>query len=256
MQTKDIEQLGDALFEALTECTTLAPLSSAHPGMTIDDAYAVQHAVKEGLRLVIITGGKSAGVEEAFGRLGVKEFFYHVHDKSDKLDELIAAGLDPSRAAYMGDDIPDLRVMERVALPCCPADAAEEVKAISRYISAKPGGMGCVRDLLEHRDAHPRARHPLPVVQGERGVVTLPPFDAFAVVGRGVEPLGSWPTLAAALEALGHFGDGGCVVVGLTLWRVHEDTDEAGRALLHTALAPHGVRGLEARRAPQWRAAA
>ena len=42
MQTKDIEQLGDALFEALTECTTLAPLSSAHPGMTIDDAYAVQ----------------------------------------------------------------------------------------------------------------------------------------------------------------------------------------------------------------------
>ena len=49
----------------------------------------------------------------------------------------------------MGDDIPDLRVMERVALPCCPADAAEEVKAISRYISAKPGGLGCVRDLLE-----------------------------------------------------------------------------------------------------------
>ena len=42
MQTKDIEQLGDALFEALTECTTLAPLSSAHPGMSVDDAYAVQ----------------------------------------------------------------------------------------------------------------------------------------------------------------------------------------------------------------------
>jgi hydroxymethylpyrimidine pyrophosphatase-like HAD family hydrolase len=66
-----------------------------------------------------------------------------------KLDELIGAGLDPARTAYMGDDIPDLRIMERVALPCCPADAAEEVKAISRYISHKPGGMGCVRDLLE-----------------------------------------------------------------------------------------------------------
>ncbi len=113
------------------------------------DAYAVQHAMKEGMRIVIITGGKSDGVEQSFQRLGVKEFFYHVYDKSAKLDELIAAGLDPSRAAYMGDDIPDLRVMERVALPCCPADAAEEVKAISRYISHKPGGMGCVRDLLE-----------------------------------------------------------------------------------------------------------
>jgi 3-deoxy-D-manno-octulosonate 8-phosphate phosphatase (KDO 8-P phosphatase) len=39
--------------------------------------------------------------------------------------------------------------MQRVALPCCPADAAEEVKAISAYISPKLGGMGCVRDLLE-----------------------------------------------------------------------------------------------------------
>lgn len=114
------------------------------------DAYAVQHAIKEGLRIVIITGGKSAGVEESFGRLGVKEFFYHVFDKSAKLDELIAAtGLDPARAAYMGDDIPDLNVMKRVALPCCPADAAEEIKAISHYISPKNGGMGCVRDLLE-----------------------------------------------------------------------------------------------------------
>ena len=113
------------------------------------DAYAVQHAIKEGLRIVIITGGKSAGVEESFGRLGVKEFFYHVFDKSAKLDELIAQGLDLSRTAYMGDDIPDLRVMGRVALPCCPADAAEEIKAISLYVSNKQGGMGCVRDLLE-----------------------------------------------------------------------------------------------------------
>lgn len=113
------------------------------------DAYAVQHAVKEGLRIVIITGGRSAGVEQAFGRLGVKEFHSSIPDKSAKLDELIATGLDPARAAYMGDDVPDLRVMGRVALPCCPADAAEEVKAISRFVSGRPGGMGCVRDLLE-----------------------------------------------------------------------------------------------------------
>ena len=113
------------------------------------DAYAVQHAVKEGLRIVIITGGRSDGVEQTFGRMRVKEYFHHVFDKSAKLDELIAAGLDPARTAYMGDDIPDLRVMQRVALPCCPSDAAEEVKAISIYISPKAGGMGCVRDLLE-----------------------------------------------------------------------------------------------------------
>ena len=114
------------------------------------DAYAVQHAIKEGLHIVIITGGKSDGVRESMGRLGVKDYFSSVPDKSAKLDELIAStGLDPARTAYMGDDLPDLRIMQRVALPCCPADAAEEIKAISSFISAKPGGSGCVRDLLE-----------------------------------------------------------------------------------------------------------
>jgi 3-deoxy-D-manno-octulosonate 8-phosphate phosphatase (KDO 8-P phosphatase) len=114
------------------------------------DAYAVQHARKEGYRIVITTGGKSDGVRESFGRLRVAEYFDSVHDKSAKLDELIATtSLDPARTAYMGDDLPDLRVMQRVALPCCPADAAEEIKAVSRFISAKPGGHGCVRDLLE-----------------------------------------------------------------------------------------------------------
>ena len=113
------------------------------------DAYAVQHAVKEGYRIIITTGGKSDGVTEAFAGLRVKDFNYHVYDKSAKLDELIAAGLDPQRTAYMGDDIPDLRVMQRVGLACCPADAAPEIKAISAFVSEVRGGMGCVRDLLE-----------------------------------------------------------------------------------------------------------
>jgi 3-deoxy-D-manno-octulosonate 8-phosphate phosphatase (KDO 8-P phosphatase) len=113
------------------------------------DSYAVQHAVKEGFRIVIITGGRSDGMRESFARSRVTEFHDHVYDKSARLDELVAGGLDLARTAYMGDDIPDLRVMQRVALPCCPADAAEEIKAVSRYVSRYPGGGGCVRDLIE-----------------------------------------------------------------------------------------------------------
>lgn len=113
------------------------------------DAYAVQHAIKEGLRIIITTGGKSDGMAQSFARSRVTEYHDHVYDKSAKLDELITGGLDPKRTAYMGDDIPDLRVMSRVAMACCPADAAPEIKAISRFISARNGGMGCVRDLLE-----------------------------------------------------------------------------------------------------------
>ena len=113
------------------------------------DAYAIQHAVKEGLRIIILSGGRSQGVADSFARLGVTEVYLAVPNKMERFDDLVAHGLDPARAAYMGDDVPDLRVMQRVAFPCCPSDAAEEIKAISAYISSKAGGWGCVRDLLE-----------------------------------------------------------------------------------------------------------
>lgn len=49
----------------------------------------------------------------------------------------------------MGDDIPDYKVMQEVGLAACPADAAQEIKKISQYISPYNGGHGCVRDILE-----------------------------------------------------------------------------------------------------------
>jgi 3-deoxy-D-manno-octulosonate 8-phosphate phosphatase (KDO 8-P phosphatase) len=49
----------------------------------------------------------------------------------------------------MGDDIPDLKVMQMVGLPCCPQDAVPEIKAISSYVSHKNGGKGAVRDIIE-----------------------------------------------------------------------------------------------------------
>jgi 3-deoxy-D-manno-octulosonate 8-phosphate phosphatase (KDO 8-P phosphatase) len=113
------------------------------------DAYAVQHAIKEGLRIIIITGGKSQGVKDSFARLGVHEVHMATADKLALFDRLVDEGLDPGETAYMGDDIPDLRVMQRVAFPCTPCDGAVEIKAISAFISRYPGGGGCVRDLLE-----------------------------------------------------------------------------------------------------------
>jgi len=113
------------------------------------DGYAVQHAVKEGLRIIIISGGHSVGVRTVLERLGVTEIHLGTKDKQHLFERLVAEGLDPATTAYMGDDIPDLRVMQRVAFPCTPSDGAEEIKAVSVFISRHPGGGGCVRDLLE-----------------------------------------------------------------------------------------------------------
>ena len=50
---------------------------------------------------------------------------------------------------FMGDDIPDYEVMKRCGCPCCPADAAPEIKDLSVYVSDKNGGEGCGRDVIE-----------------------------------------------------------------------------------------------------------
>jgi 3-deoxy-D-manno-octulosonate 8-phosphate phosphatase (KDO 8-P phosphatase) len=123
----------------------LDPVRSFHSR----DLFAVQHAIKEGLRVVIITGGKSLGTQQTFERLGVTEYFCSVRDKSERLNELEGQGLDLTACAYMGDDLPDLRAMKRVGLACCPSDAAAEIKSICHYVSPHAGGHGCVRDLLE-----------------------------------------------------------------------------------------------------------
>jgi 3-deoxy-D-manno-octulosonate 8-phosphate phosphatase (KDO 8-P phosphatase) len=49
----------------------------------------------------------------------------------------------------MGDDLVDYHVMLEIGVPVCPRDAVTEIKRISKYISSRKGGEGCVRDIIE-----------------------------------------------------------------------------------------------------------
>ena len=74
----------------------------------------------------------------------------NVSDKKELFNQILEKeGLSKQEVLYMGDDMPDYSVMQDAGLPCCPADAAEEIKQISRYVSAFNGGTGCVRDVIE-----------------------------------------------------------------------------------------------------------
>ena len=122
------------------------PIRTAH----IKDGYAMQLAVKKGYRLVIITGGKSEAVEDRYGRLGVQDIYMRSAIKMKDFKEVVEKyQLSMDEIMYMGDDIPDLQVMQNVGVPCCPADAAQEIKKTAVYISDKEGGMGCARDIIE-----------------------------------------------------------------------------------------------------------
>ena len=116
----------------------------------VKDGFVLQLAVKLGYRVVVISGGFSKSVETRFEALGIKDVFLGIRDKLIVFDEYITNnGIDPETIVYMGDDIPDYKVMKKVGVPVCPADAAEEIKEISIYISDKKGGEGCVRDIIE-----------------------------------------------------------------------------------------------------------
>ena len=116
----------------------------------IKDGYALQLAVKCGLQLAIITGGKQEAIRERYMGLDIADVFMGVSRKIDVYEEwLLSNGLQSEEVLYMGDDIPDYEVMKLCGCACCPADAAPEIKAISTYISPQKGGEGCVRDVIE-----------------------------------------------------------------------------------------------------------
>ncbi len=116
----------------------------------IKDGYAMQLAVKKGLQLAVITGGKSEAVRTRYVGLGLQNVFMGVSVKLTCYEDWLAeSGLKPEEVLYMGDDIPDYEVMRHCGCPCCPADAAEEIKQIALYVSHYGGGQGCVRDVIE-----------------------------------------------------------------------------------------------------------
>lgn len=118
--------------------------------MNIKDGYALKTAVDAGLRVCIISGGKNEGVRLRLKNLGINDIYLGVENKIEQYNELLEIyNLQPDNILYMGDDIPDIQVMKQVGFPCCPNDAAPEIKNISKYISPLNGGDGCVRDILE-----------------------------------------------------------------------------------------------------------
>lgn len=118
--------------------------------MNIRDGYALQLAIRKGYTVSIISGAQGEGLQKRFVGLGISDYHLGISDKLQKLEEVSRIGkLDLQRTLYMGDDMPDVPVMQAVFLPCCPADACPEVKAISQYISPMAGGKGCVRDVME-----------------------------------------------------------------------------------------------------------
>ena len=118
--------------------------------VNIKDGYAIQHCIKMGYHVAIISGGKSDEIAKRFQKLGVADIYLGASNKFELYEDFRTKyRLDHCNILYMGDDIPDYEIMQKAGVPTCPSDAAYEIKELSVYISNKGGGQGCVRDVVE-----------------------------------------------------------------------------------------------------------
>ncbi len=116
----------------------------------VKDGFAIRNLVKMGFPVAIITGGISNRTRLRYKQLGVKHYYQGARDKVKCLNDFLKkTKIEAKYVLFMGDDLVDFRVMKEVGVPTCPNDAVHDIKAISKYISDKPGGEGCVRDVIE-----------------------------------------------------------------------------------------------------------
>jgi 3-deoxy-D-manno-octulosonate 8-phosphate phosphatase (KDO 8-P phosphatase) len=114
------------------------------------DAYAIQYARRMGYTVLIITGGESQELKKSLEDIGVHEVYLRSSNKVEVYNQAKAKyQFEDYQALYMGDDIPDYKVMEIVGVATCPQDAVTEIKHIAHYQSPILGGKGCVRDVIE-----------------------------------------------------------------------------------------------------------
>lgn len=116
----------------------------------VKDGYAMQYALRKGYLIAILSGGSGDSIRSRMKMLGVEDVYLGSHRKKEIFEDFLKdKQLLPEQVLYVGDDIPDYDVMRLAGVSACPADAAEEIKAVADYISHKNGGCGCVRDVIE-----------------------------------------------------------------------------------------------------------
>ena len=134
----------------LTNGTLIVMPGELYRIMNIRDGFALKTAVDAGFKVVVISGGKSESVRSRLQKLGITDIFLGVDYKIDTMNDILRKyNLSNEEVLYMGDDLPDYEVMKKAGVPCCPADAASDIRNISIYVSHAKGGEGCVRDVLE-----------------------------------------------------------------------------------------------------------
>jgi 3-deoxy-D-manno-octulosonate 8-phosphate phosphatase (KDO 8-P phosphatase) len=116
----------------------------------VRDGHGIKMLRQGGIESALISGRSCPMVEKRAADLGITEVTQGVRDKVPVLERLLSEkGLTPEEVAFMGDDVVDLPIMNRVGFSVAVADASEFLFDTAHYVTIAPGGRGAVREVAE-----------------------------------------------------------------------------------------------------------
>lgn len=117
----------------------------------IRDGFGIKLLQWAGLDVALVSARVSAATTERAAELGITDVVQeNSGNKVDAISRLLAAkGCSWAEAAFMGDDLPDVGVLQRVAVGASPADGVAEARALATVVTTASGGAGAVREFAE-----------------------------------------------------------------------------------------------------------
>ncbi|MGI9200813.1 MAG: KdsC family phosphatase [Woeseiaceae bacterium] len=114
------------------------------------DGYGIRRLVDAGIHVAVISGRDSAAVEQRMNELGVQFIVQGCGDKIAAFDEIAAKlKVDDTETAYVGDDLPDLPLLDKVAVSFAVANAVSELHQQCDFVTKASGGFGAVREVCD-----------------------------------------------------------------------------------------------------------
>lgn len=115
------------------------------------DGHGIKMAIAAGLHVAWLSGRTSRASAQRARELGVRLCYQGVADKLKVYRTLCRRwGLTPQETAAIGDDEPDVAILEAAGFSACPADAASPARKAAKVTLKNPGGRGAVREFVEH----------------------------------------------------------------------------------------------------------
>lgn len=117
----------------------------------VKDGYGIKALQRAGIASAIISGRQSDAVDKRAAELGIEHVFQGISDKIVCFEQLLTTlKITDQEVAYIGDDTPDLSLLQRVGLSAAPADAHKSVITEVDFVTQRNGGEGAVRDFCDY----------------------------------------------------------------------------------------------------------